>query len=141
MLAGQAADGLSALIGTERVQKGDSSTREGGVEREGGKECLCECASVRACVCPGRLVQRDGDRAEMNYLLRSRKVQISGVEASSSPQLFIVIHLCRVGTRATVFRDKRGRFRSLIVATLPLVKVFGFCHSNTTLVCIHMYFF
>lgn len=34
MLAGQAADGLSALIGTERVQKGDSSTREGCVGRE-----------------------------------------------------------------------------------------------------------
>lgn len=38
MLAGQAADGLSALIGTERVHKGDSSTREGGgcVRRESG---------------------------------------------------------------------------------------------------------
>lgn len=40
MLAGQAADGLSALIGTERVQKGDSSAKGGvsGEERERERE-------------------------------------------------------------------------------------------------------
>lgn len=40
MLAGQAADGLSALIGTERVQKGDSSTREGCAGKERRRACV-----------------------------------------------------------------------------------------------------
>lgn len=125
MLAGQAADGLSALIGTERVQKGDSSTREGGVEREGRGVCVCVCVSGAA---------RWGQSG--NEL--SAEVKKSANQPCRGTLVLRSVYSDQFMQRKTmcvlIVTDKRECFHFLIAPKLPVDEAFGICPDGSAFI-------